>query len=57
MAKLCREAREWERLNAKEKALQGLLDNPETPIEVIRESVAGVVVKTNKMLDVVPVTA
>ena len=54
---LCKEKREWERLDAKEKALQDLLDNQETPIEVIRESVAGVVAKTNKMLDVVPITA
>jgi len=52
MAKLCREKREWERLNVKENALQDLLDNPETPIEVIREGVAGVVAKVNKMLDV-----
>ncbi len=54
---MCKEKREWERLLAKEANLQALIDNPETPVEVIREGVAGVVAKTNKMLDVVPETA
>ena len=52
---MCKEKREWERLLVKEANLQALIDNPETPVEVIREGVAGVVAKTNKMLDVVPI--